>query len=236
MTTLLRIDASARVSGSLSRGLADRFFDAWAATAPADRVLHRDVGQSPPPAVSDAWIAAAFTPPEQRTADQQAQLALSDQLIDELAAADVLVIATPMYNYGMPSALKAWVDMVIRINRTFTFDLARGDFPLEPTMSGKTMVALTASGEFGYGPGQMRARMDHLVPHLRTVAHYFGVSETFHTGIEYQEFGGDAHRRSIETAKAAVTDLVDELQARLGGRHSAQGDVGRALADADRAR
>lgn len=81
---------------------------------------------------------------------QQRALALSDELVDELERAEVLVLGTPMYNYGMPTALKGWVDHVIRINRTFSFDLARGDFPLRPILSGKTLVLLTSSGEFGF--------------------------------------------------------------------------------------
>ena len=60
-----------------------------------------------------------------------------------------------MHNYGMPSALKSWFDKVIRIEKTFTFDLARGDFPLEPIMGGKTLVVLSSRGEFGFGPGGM---------------------------------------------------------------------------------
>ncbi len=65
----------------------------------------------------------------------RATLAYSDSAIAELVAADLIVLGTPMYNYGMPSALKAWVDQVIRVGRTFSFDLARGDWPLEPLLS-----------------------------------------------------------------------------------------------------
>jgi len=75
---------------------------------------------------------------------------LSDILTGELVQSEIIVITTPMYNYGMPASLKAWFDQVIRINKTFSFDLARGDQPIEPIQSGKTLVILSASGEGGF--------------------------------------------------------------------------------------
>ena len=119
-----------------------------------------------------------------------------------------------MYNYGMPSSLKAWFDQVIRINKTFSFDLARGDFPLEPILSGKTLVILTSSGEFGFDTGGVRERMNHLVPHINTCSFYLGVSgddRMHHIGIEYQEFGDERHRRSIDVAQSDISTLVEEL-------------------------
>lgn len=212
--TVLRVDASARQERSLSRALADRFVSEWRARWPHDALLHRDVGSAPPPAISEAWIGAAFTPRAERSLEQQRLLALSDTLISELREADLLLIAAPMYNYGMPAALKAWVDQVVRVDETFTFDLGRGDWPLEPILEGKSLVLLTSSGEFGFAPGGPRAGMDHFSPHLRTVSRYFGVGETYRVAIEYQEFGDERHRRSIAAAQADVIRLVEELSER----------------------
>lgn len=211
MTTILRIDASARTQRSLSRMLCDRFDDDWQVKRPEDEVIVRDVGMSPPPAISEDWIAAVFTPEDQRSASQQEAVALSDTLIHELDRANIILIATPMYNYGMPAALKAWVDQVIRVDKTFSFDLARGDQPLEPIMSGKVMVLLTSCGEFGFGPGGLRQDMNHLDPHLRTIGRYLGVEATHQIAIEYQEFGDNRHRASVEAALASIPDLVDRL-------------------------
>ncbi|PQA88784.1 FMN-dependent NADH-azoreductase [Hyphococcus luteus] len=213
MPTLLRLDASANTSSSLTRALADRFVDEWRALRPDDRLIRRDVGATPPPALSEAFLAAAFEKGE-RSADQHAVLKLSDELIGELEAADVIVIATPMYNYGMPAALKAWFDQVIRINKTFSFDLARGDRPLEPILNGKTLAVLTSSGEFGFAPGGLNESAGHLVPHIRTCAKYLGADHIRHVGIEYQEFGDARHRASKEAAFAAIPDLVAELSSR----------------------
>lgn len=217
MTTLLHIDASARGDRSLSRALSRAFVEAWLAREPAANVIARDVGRDPPPFLNEAWVAAAFTPEEARTPQQKAELALSDELIAELAAADVIVMGTPMYNYGMPAQLKSWFDKIIRIGKTFSFDLARGDFPLEPILSGKTLVVLSSRGEFGFGPGGVRADMNQLDPHIRTCSHYLGV-ESIHTiAIDYQEFGDARHKRSIAEAHAAVPGLVDEL---IAGRRA----------------
>lgn len=119
MHTLLHIDASARPGlagddhrGSRSRALSDRFVRRWLQAAPGTRVLRRDVGRAPPAHVDHAWIEAAFAAPDEVTDAMRARLAESDQLIDELFAADVLVIGTALYNFGMPSTLKAWVDNV----------------------------------------------------------------------------------------------------------------------------
>lgn len=220
MTTLLHVDASARGERSLSRALSKAFVEAWLAREPDAAVIARDIGREPPPFVSEAWIAAAFTPPEARTAAQRQELALSDALIDELERADVIAIGTPMYNYGMPAQLKSWFDKVIRLGRSFSFDLSRGDYPLEPMLSGKTLVVLSSRGEFGFGPGGVRAGMNQLDPHIRTCSHYLGV-ETIHSiAVEYQEFGDARHQRSIAEAHAAVPELVEALVGATGRRQS----------------
>lgn len=211
MITILRLDVSARTKRSLTRGLSQRFIDEWLKQRPSDEIVQRDIGLQPPPAVSEDWIAAAFTPEEKRTKGQQAVLELSDILIDEVERADIILLAVPMYNYGMPSALKAWFDQVIRVNKTFSFDLARGDEPLEPTLSGKHLVILSSRSEFGFEPGGVREHKNHLEPHIRTCSKYLGVVEDHLIAIEYQEFGDERHSRSVENAHRAVPKLVDHL-------------------------
>lgn len=213
MTTLLHIDASARIERSLSRSLSSQFVQEWQQHRPGDRVISRDLGQNPPPAVTESWIGAVFTPAENRSASQKAEVALSDVLIAELEHSDLIVLGTPMYNYGMPAALKAWFDQVIRVHKTFSFDLARGDYPLEPLLNGKILILLTSSGEFGFAPGGIREGLNHLVPHVRTCSTYLGVNDEnfYHIGIEYQEFGDSRHERSIQEARKAVSPLVKRL-------------------------
>lgn len=211
MTTLLHIDASARSDRSLSRKLSQAFVEAWVERDDNTQVIARDVGGNPPPFVTEAWIAAVFTPEEQMTPEKREEIRLSDELIDEIDRADVIVIGTPMYNYGMPASLKSWFDKVIRIGKTFTFDLDRGDYPLEPIMGGKKLVILSSRGEFGFGPGGVRENMNHLDTHIQTCAHYLGVNETHVISIDYQEFADARHEASIADAFDAVPVLARQM-------------------------
>lgn len=205
MTVILKIEASARKNRSLSRQLSQHFINQWMAHDPKTKVIEKDVGTTPPEAISEDWIAAVFTPSEERTPEQKKLVHYSDQAIKELNAADVIVISTPMYNYGMPAALKAWFDQVIRVNETFSFDLKRGDRPLEPILRHKQLVILSSCGEFGFHPGGINESANHLVPHIKTVSKYLGVETTYHIGIEYQEFGDERHEQSkIKASKDAI--------------------------------
>lgn len=214
MPTLLRIDASAQLEErSLTRHLTGVFTRTFLTNAPNTRVIDRDVALNPVPAIDHKFIHAAFTPTEDREPWMNERLALSDTLIDEVIAADILVIGAPMYNYGMPSALKAWIDHVARIGKTFSFDLARGDTPIEAILSGKRLVVLSARGEFGFAPGGVRAHLNALDPALAACAHYFGVAqddiETI--AIEYQEFKDDRFRASFDMAETRARDLAAKM-------------------------
>lgn len=217
MTTILHLDASARMERSLSRRLSKLFVETWMMHHPGDRVIRRDLAADPPPYVTEDWIAAAFTPPAARDSAMAATLAWSDMAIAELQAADLVVVGTPMYNYGMPSALKAWFDQVIRVGRTFSFDLTRGDWPIEPILKGKRLVVLSSRGEFGFAPGSARGHLNQLDPHIATCAPYIGVEpDTIQTvAVEYQEFGDARHQRSVEEAEAAATALALSLKGQL---------------------
>ncbi|PSN19648.1 FMN-dependent NADH-azoreductase [filamentous cyanobacterium CCP5] len=216
MTTILQIDASARVTRSLSRGLTTAFAEHWQKVRPNDTWITRDVGLNPPAAISENWIAAAFKPVDQRTLEEVTALRESDELLAELEPADVIVIGTPMYNYGMPSALKAWIDQVIRIGRTFSFDLARGEQPIEPIQTGKILVILTASGEGGFEFGGGHVAQNHLDTAIITASRLLGVSEHHVIRIEYQEFGDDRHQQSKAAAYAAIPQLVEQLSQKVG--------------------
>ena len=218
MTTILRIDASVRRTdnpvaayNSISRALADSFVEEWKTVDPDVEIILRDVGMTPPDFISNDWIASVFTAEEERTPEQNALVSLSDTLIDELDRSDILLISTPMYNYGMPAALKAWFDQIIRINKTFTFELACGDFPLEPIMSGKTLVLLTSAGEFGFEDGGIRNDSGHLSAHISTLRKYLGAERMFEAAAEYQEFADERHEASVASAQAQARHIAREL-------------------------
>jgi FMN-dependent NADH-azoreductase len=220
MSTLLHVDSSVRAANnpnpdhdSISKNIALRFVDTWKQNRPEDEYIYRDVGVNPPDFITQDWIGAVFTPEENRTPAQKERLALSDKLIAEVAAADVILISSPMYNYGMPAQLKAWFDQIVRINKTFDFDLSRGDFPLRPLLSGKTLITVTSSGEFGFEKGGIRENSGHLAPHLRTLSKYLGVDTMYEIVSEYQEFGDERHRMSVANAKDRAERIASELSA-----------------------
>ena len=156
---------------------------------PGVTVTHRDVGHDPPPHVDEAWIAAAFAPPAERTRAMHAALRTSDELIDELLAADVGVIGVPMYNFGVPSGFKAYIDQIVRVGRTFAFEPEDAGEPYKPLVRGKRVFVVVATGDTGYETGGRYEKQNHLDPYLRTVFRFIGVTDvTFHVGND--EFGG----------------------------------------------
>jgi FMN-dependent NADH-azoreductase len=120
-TTLLRIDSSARRDDSVSRDLGDRIQQRWLMSHPDGRIVSRDLAAEPVPQIDADWIAAGFTDREDRTAAQHARLAQSEALIAELREADALLVTVPLYNFGIPAVLKAWVDLVCRARETFAY-------------------------------------------------------------------------------------------------------------------
>lgn len=220
---ILQIDASARPGlsgidprGSHTRRLTHRFVERWQAARPQDILAYRDVGQQPPSPVSGDWIAAAFTRPERRDEAARARLAESDILVEELLRADLIVIGAPMYNFGLPAQLKAWVDNVVRVGVTFGFDRSRQGEPYWPMLpAGKRLVILSSRGDYGYDPGGRLGDINLVERGLSVPMSYIGLTQTHSIAIEYDEFGDERLRTSIAAAEASVDGLVTELALNL---------------------
>ena len=208
MAHVLRIDSSPRAARSHTRRLTGMFVEMWLGQHPADAVSHRDVGLQPLPPVSESWIAAAFHPAAERTAEMRAALSLSDELVDELLLADLLVLGVPMYNFGIPAQLKAYIDQIVRIGRTFAFEPHDTAQPYKPLTHGKRAVVIVSSGDAGYGPGECLARFNHVEPYLRTVLEYIGIRQIDFAYAGYDEFGGERLQRSLTAALARINRLA----------------------------
>src|ERR1700733_2386032 len=159
--TLYRLDASIRVEGSHSRAIADIVEQEWRNVHPGESVVRRHVGVDPIPAT--AWATAVYagrTPEESRTDEQQAALALAAALTDELIAADALLFAAPLYNFGVSQHFKTWVDMVITDPR-----MAAGT---QPALAGQPAVLVTVRGG-NYRPGTPREGWDHATGWMRRI-------------------------------------------------------------------
>lgn len=224
MPHILHIDASARPGiagtdhhGSHSRHLSHQFVSQWQLRRSQDTITYRDIGQHPPSFINHDWIASAFTPEEQRDPWMKEALKESDQLVDELMTSDILVIGTPLYNFGMPAALKAWVDQIIRAERTVGIDKTKPHDPYIPKLNDKERhaVVLTARGGMNMAPGQEMAHMNHLEPSLASALEFVGITRLHYIAIEGQEAGGEILAKSVAKAIRKVGLLVDELQVAL---------------------
>lgn len=185
---ILRVDASARKAGSSSRALTDALI---ARLAP-DNIVTRDLTEALP-FVTEDWIGANFTDESERTDAQQAELALSDSLVDELVAADTLVIGTPIYNFAVPAALKAWIDLIARARKTFHY-AANGP---EGLLTDKKAYVLIASGGTEVG-----SEIDFASGYLRHILAFVGITDLTVIAADQQMMRGEA---ALDQALEQVT-------------------------------
>ncbi len=172
MPTLLYISTSPRGDYSISRQLGNAAVDAWKARNPEGRVIERELARTPLTFIDLDWIAGAFSPPEHHNENHKRALALSDELVAEIQAADEIVVATPMYNFAVPAALKAWIDHVVRAGKTFHYTAAGRP---EGLLAGKKVVAIIACGG-SYKEAGLTA-LDHEVPYLRFIFGFMGITD-----------------------------------------------------------
>lgn len=205
---LLHMDASAREERSHSRALTRRLVETWMRTHPDTLVMYRDLGRQPPPHVDEAWIAAAFTRERDRTPQMDAALRASDELVDELLRADVIVLGVPMYNFSIPSTLKAYIDQIVRVGRTFLFEPEDAARPYKALVHGKKAFVLTARGDTGYGPSEPNAGMNHLDPYLRTIFGFIGITDLDFVHVDNDEFGGPRLERSLSAAHERLATVL----------------------------
>ena len=169
MSKLLVVETSPRGDYSISRHLTRRFVADWRAAHPRGEVVLRDLMETDLPFVNAPWLQAYFTPPEQHSPEMQAVLQLSNTLVAELLAADHLVIATPVYNYNVPAALKAWIDHIVRKGMTLGHD-GLG------LLTGKKATVLMASGGV-YVEGSPIQDRDIATQYLRLILKVIGITD-----------------------------------------------------------
>ncbi|HYG48616.1 MAG TPA: FMN-dependent NADH-azoreductase [Allosphingosinicella sp.] len=202
MTNVLIVDSAATGEASVSRRLTGELESILRRRGPV-RIVHRDVGTHPVP-----HLTAATTPAirgaEAGTGEARDAVALSDELIAELQAADIVVIGAPMYNFGMPSTLKAWFDHVLRAGITFRYSEAGPEGLLKGK---KAIVVESRAGLYSEGPS---AVMDSQEPHLRTLLGFMGLDDMTFVRVEKLAFGPDA-------AAASIAGAVEELRALAAG-------------------
>ena len=193
---VLRVDASARTEGSISRQLADVMLGELEERMPGLMVAERDLAPGLP-FVDAAWVNANMTDPDVRTAGQCQTLAKSDELVAELMAADLLVIATPIYNFGVPASLKAWIDQVARARLTFHYT----EYGPKGLLTGKKAYILVATGGTEVG-----STIDFATPWLKFVLGFLGITDVEVIAADRGMTRGDAARQHAAEQVARVLD------------------------------
>lgn len=200
MSNLLVINSSANTGESVSRILIEEAVIQITAAAPGTKVVRRDLGSNPVPHLTTANLAGVRGTPS--TDEERAARALSDTLIGELKAADTVVIAAPMYNFSVPTSLRAWFDFVLRAGETFRYSEAGP----EGLLKGKIVIVLTSRGGlYSEGPA---AAADFQEPYLRHLLGFVGITDVTFIHAEKIGFGPEARAAAISGAKAGIARVA----------------------------
>jgi FMN-dependent NADH-azoreductase len=207
MATLLHISVSPRGNYSISKRLGDAAVSSWKAKNPEGRIIERDLATTPLTFVDLDWIQGAFSPPEYHTEGHRKALALSDQLVAELLQADEIILSTPMYNFAIPAALKAWIDHVVRAGKTFRYNATGRP---EGLVTGKRVLAIVASGG-NYVEGTGMTALDHEVPYLRFVFGFMGIRD-----VKFVQAGGTGQvQQGKVSAETFLSPYLNEVAAAI---------------------
>jgi FMN-dependent NADH-azoreductase len=209
MSKLLFVTSSVFGDNSKSRQIALEFIAAWRTAHPATSLATRDLNAGPMPHISLDTLGALMTPAEGRTREQQASVDFSDRLIEELEAADTIVIAAPMYNFSIPSTLKAWIDHVARAGRTFRYTAAGTP---EGLLRNKRVFVVTGRGGFYAGESPARA-LDFQEPYLRAVLGFLGLDDVSFIHVEGLKVSPEAAANGLDRARASIGALLPAAMA-----------------------
>ncbi len=204
MSTLLQINASIQGENGQSSQLANRFVAGWQDRQPRGQVRRRDLAADPVPHLTAARFAALLAPAEQRTAEQQQIARFSDQLIEELRSAEVLVLGLPMYNFGVPSQLKAYFDHIARAGHTFRYT-AHGPVGL---LTGKKAYVFAARGGLYQG-----TPLDSQTQYVRDFLAFLGISDVEFVYAEGLAIDAAQRESALGAARARIAHLLDERAA-----------------------
>lgn len=206
MKTLLFLTSSVFGENSKSAQVASEFVSAWRAANPPADIIHRDLANSVPHLTGE-HLAAWTTAPAERSERQRAIAGESDPLIEEVEAADVIVIAAPMYNFSISSTLKAWLDHITRAGRTFRYT-ANGP---EGLLKNKKVFVVTARGGVYTGDSPAKA-YDFQEPYLRAILGFNGLTDVTFIHIEAQKLSPDVAEAAIAGARAAARELAGPIR------------------------
>lgn len=203
MTTLLHLNSSVRSTGSISRQLSGEFVQKLKAAHPGATLIERDLATNPVPHLSEQMMSAYFTPAEQRSEEQARTVQLSDALVAELMAADIVVVGAPMYNFSISSTLKAWIDHVARAGVTFKYN-EQGQ-PVGLVQGKKFYIFTSRGGVYSSGPAKA---LDFHETYLRGVLGFLGITDVSFVHTEGVAMGEDAVNSALASSRNAMDALI----------------------------
>jgi FMN-dependent NADH-azoreductase len=210
MKKILVINASARSAISHSRSLS-KYFTNYLETKSSDaRVSYRDLGSSEVPHISEQWIDADIKTVEERTESEAEILKLSDLFLNEVHSSDIIVIATPMYNWSIPSVLKAYIDQIMRFNETFSVNLEKGGQQYIGLLKEKRLILLLSRGSRGYGPGERNEYMDFQSTYLKMVFGIMGIQQIYEISINGTSGNDLDLKKETDGAYVQIQNLIDK--------------------------
>lgn len=209
MKKLLVINSSARVLRSHSREMTEVFVEHWKNRYPGSTVRFRELGNTDVPHITEKWISAAFKPQASRSEEDLRILEISDSFVSELREASVIVIGSPMYNWSIPSPLKAYIDQVMRVNETFRPNRADKQNPYTGLLDNKTLLLLLSRGSAGYGPGEENHHMNFQDSYLKTVFNIMGIRDIHSIAIDGASTPCDELIGSVEHSKKEIRTFID---------------------------
>jgi len=202
---LLEVQSSARQVGSISRLLSQEFIETWKNHHPAIDYKQRDVGSKPPTHITEIWTKANYLAPEQRTPEMITALNESENLIEELFWADYLLLGIPMYNFSVPATFKAYIDNIVRINRTFSFDSESYSF--RGLVNNKKALIITPSaGDFT--PGTPLGTMNFCETYLRSLLTFIGIEDINIIPVPNQFMSEEIRQQEVKNARAKLNNIA----------------------------
>jgi len=208
MTTILAITSSPSSQGSVTTALVDQFVENWTRANSNTEVVARNVASSHLPHLDESLIGAFYTPEDQRSDAQKQELSLSDAIVDEAEAADVIVIGSPMHNFGISSSLKAWIDHLSRVGRTFAYT----ETGPQGMLTNKKVFVLTARGG-NYAKSGTLAHLDQQEPYLRTVLGFMGMTDVTFIHAEGVASGTEGREAAEQQIERSVQDAILSIAA-----------------------
>ena len=191
---ILRIDSSVRNADSMTRKLADEVVSRLVENNPNAKLVQRDVS-SGTDFIDGHWVEANYTDKDQRTESHKLKLSLSDQYVDELKAADTIVLAAPIYNFSIPAALKAWIDQICRARETFRYT----ENGPEGLLKGKTVYLVMASGGVPFG-----SEIDFASGYLKQVLRFIGIEDV-------RNIFAEGVNTTPEVSETSAMKMIDEF-------------------------